>query len=210
MKKLFILSILLFCFICLDKSVNAATGHDAFTSITFNKKGKLLIDMTEEEIEVGYKHAGKKTFMGSRTHYFTLQEEANYIAEVIFAKSNRTSQPFTIDYTLQEKKYNEDSFKINGSIGGSIKGKVKSANVEGKAEAGVESESTDSLTRVEETKFKAVIQPNHRLVFHVTGDCIVTNGVSVNFIFWMKSTKGSFESITVTTRYYELLEEEIK
>jgi hypothetical protein len=210
MKKLIIVGFLLIIVVLCSDNVNAATGHDSFSDIMFYDSGKLLVDMTSKEIDKGYEMMKGRLFWGYKTHYFTLEEEASYIAEIIFAKSNRTKQPIKVEYTLQEKESTENSFKVTGSLSGNIEGKVKSATVKGSASAGVTNETKDSYSRFEETSFDVIVEPNHRLIFHVTGDCVVTNGVTKVYLFWMAVSKGSWESIEVSTRYYELLEEEIK
>jgi hypothetical protein len=209
MKKLLIAFI--FIFIALFQPVNlqARTGHDAFSKITFKEEGKLLVDMTSEEFEAGYKVMNRK-FWGWRHHYFNVFSEATYIGEVIFAKSNRTRQPLKIAYVLQEKDFTERSITVSGSISGKIDGKLKSGNIVGNISAEIGRKATDSYTRFEETKFDIVVEPNHRIIFHVTGDCEVTNGISKYYVFGIVFHKGSWEYIDVLTRYYEFLEEKIE
>jgi hypothetical protein len=210
MKKIFVFIVLLLLSGMLSMQISAAYGHDAFTGISLEDDGKLLTEMTSEEIEEGYKAMGKRKFLGWKHHYFLIEGKASYIGEVIFAKSNRTGQPIEVNYVLQEKKYNETSWKISGSISGKIEAKVKKANIGGSAEVEGEKKGLDSFTRFEETKFKVTVEPNHRIVFHVTGDCVITNGVSKQYIFGICFKKGSWEYLDVLTTYYELLETEIK
>ena len=69
---------------------------------------------------------------------------------------------------------------------------------------------TESFTRFEETKFKVLVEPNHRIVLQITGECTVTNGVSKHYIFGIVSKKGAWELVEVVTRYYELRTSEIE
>lgn len=211
MKKIFIiLTILLVLPLCTATEVNAASGHEGFSEIILKGDGKLLAEMTDEEIEGGYKVMGKRKFWGWRHHFFLIQAEANYVGAVIFAKANRTNQPVTINYVLQEKEYTENSWKITGSISGKIQGKIKVADGTGNVGGSGEKKDTESYTRFEETKFNVILEPNQRLVFHITGGCLVTNGVSKHFIFGITSRKGSWEYVEVLTRYHELLTTEIE
>ena len=192
------------------QEVNAASGHEGFSEIALIGDGKLLAEMTEEEIATGYQAMGKRKFWGWRHHYFLIQEEANYVGTVIFAKANRTKQPLAINYVLQEKEYSENSWKITGSISGKIQGKIKKADLSGSIGGSGEKKDTESYTRFEETKFTVIVEPNQRLVFRITGECLVTNGVSKHYILGITSKKGAWEYVKVVTRYHELLTTEIE
>lgn len=211
MKKIFIVFIVMYLTFCFSSiKAHAGTGHKGFSEITIKGEGKLLVDMTDDEINVGYRAMGKRKFWGWHHHYFLIQEEATYRGEIIFAKSNRTDQPVEINYLLQEKEYTENSWKVTGSISGKIQGKIKGADVSVNGGAEGEKKDTESYTRFEETKFKVLVEPNHRLIFQITGDCLVTSGVSKYYILGITSKKGAWEYVEVVTRYYELYTTEIK
>jgi hypothetical protein len=53
------------------------------------------------------------------------------------------------------------------------------------------------------------IPPYKKLTYRVTGECYVTSGVCQYYAVWIKIYRGQFEVIDVTTRYYELLEEDL-
>ncbi|MDD4000016.1 MAG: hypothetical protein PHX62_03885 [Bacilli bacterium] len=208
MKKILII----FCLVLIlpfSLPLKGASGHESFSAINLKGEGKLLAEMTEAEFNAGYEAMGKRKFWGWKHHYFLIREEAIYFGEVIFAKSNRTNQNIEVNYVLQEKEYDESSWKITGSISGKIKGKLKIGDLEGGAEFEGEKEEMGSYTRFEETKFKVTIEPNHRMVFQVTGECLVSNGVSKHYIFGITSKQGAWEYVDVLTSYYELYETEI-
>ncbi|NLD26246.1 MAG: hypothetical protein GX661_02675 [Acholeplasmataceae bacterium] len=209
MKKLLILFFfLLFAFLHPAK-LQARTGHDAFSRIDFKDEGKLLVDMTSEEIEDGYQ-VMKRKFWGWRHHYFNIFSEATYIGEVIFSKSNRTRQPLEIHYVLQEKDFTERSITVSGSISGKIDGKLQKGNLGGNVSAQASKKETDSYTRIEETEFDIIVEPNYRIIFHITGDCEITNGVSKYYVLGIVFNKGSWEYVNILTRYYEFLEEKLE
>ena len=182
MKKFLIIIILLSSFVVKLKQVNASTGHDLFSKIDFTSEGKLLVDYTSQEIDQGYDFLGKRKFWGWKHYFFQIKSEAIYIGEVIFAKSNRTEQDLEVSYLLQEKNFTERSISVNGSISGKIDGKLKGIGFGGNLSGSSGKKETESYTRFEETEFEIVIKPNHRIIFHVTGDCEVSNGVSKYYV----------------------------
>lgn len=208
MKKTFLLCMILLLSLFVP-SAQAATGHKGFSEIVLAEEGKLLAEITDAEIQAGYNALGRK-FFGWKHYFFTYWEDATYKGEVIFAKSNRTGQPIEINYVLQEKEYTENSWKVKGSISGKVQGKIKKIDFALNADAEGEKKDTESFTRFEETKFKILLEPNHRLVLQITGECTVTNGVSKHFLFGICSKKGVWEYVEVVTRYYELRTMEIE
>jgi hypothetical protein len=139
-----------------------------------------------------------------------IKTDVEYIGETIFAKSNRSSQDIKIDYNLEEKTYAERSIRTTGSLSGNFGAKISKIDAKLEAKAEHETKSTDAITRLEKTGFTIVVRPNHRLIFRVTGDALVTNGVSKFYIFGITFDKGCWEYIDCVTRYYELYEEEIQ
>lgn len=212
MKKIIIM---IFSFLMISSiSLNAysKTGHEMFNKIEFVEDGKLLIDMKNSEIEDGYKALGRGKFIGWKHHYFNINKEVKYLGEVIFAKSNRSREPMKIDYTLKETNSKQHSIKYGGSLSGSFESTIKKINGKAKVNADIKGEvgNINTNTRVEETSFSAVVMPNYRLVFQVTGEAEVTNGVSKNYFLGITLKKGTWELIDVKTKYYELYEEEIE
>jgi hypothetical protein len=209
MKKFLIFVFCFWIFSSIYLNAYSATGHDQFTSIEFVDDGKLLVNMTSKEIEFGYKTLGKRKFWGWKHHYFTIKKEAIYVGEIIFAKANRSKQTIDLNYTLKETTTNERSIKVGGSLSGKFAGKIDQIDASLNATVSSDYTDTDTNTRVEDTSFKATIKPNRRVVFRVTGEALVTNGVSKYYVCGITFNKGSWEYIDVVTKYYELIEEEI-
>lgn len=212
MKKVIII---VFCFLIISSislSAYSKTGHEMFSEIEFVEDGKLLINMTSSEINDAYNTLGRAKFIGWKHHYLNLNKEAKYVGEVIFAKSNRSREPMKIDYSLKETNSKQRSIKYGGSLSGSFESTIKKINGKAKVNAEVKGEvgNVNTNTRVEETSFSAVVMPNYRLVFRVSGEAVVTSGVSKNYFLGITLKKGSWECIDVITQYYELYEEEIK
>lgn len=186
-----------------------ATGHEGFTEISFVGEGKLLADMTSSELEKGYKEMGKRRFWGWKHFYFSIKEEATYIGEIVFAKTNRSREPLKINYNIKETEFQQRSTKYSSSLTSKFGGTIKKIDASLVADFKGEYGTTSSTTKLEETSFTVVVEPNYKLIFRVTGDALVTNGVSKYFAFGITFSKGSWEYIDVVTRYYELYEEEI-
>lgn len=209
MKKLFIICLLLVLVNTLSLKAYSATGHEMFTEIKFEEEGTLLVDMTSSQINLGYKDIGRAKFIGWKNHYFNVKEEATYVGEIIFAKSNRSREPMEIDYTLKDTEFKERSITIGGSLSGNFKKNIKGIDAQIGAKVDGNVKNVSSNQRVQETKFTATVMPNYRLIFRETGDALVTNGVSKYYFFGITMNKGEWEYIDIVTRYYELYEEEI-
>lgn len=209
MKRLFIICLLFLFFVPFYTKAYSKTGHEIFQEITFKDEGKLLVDMTTSEVEEGYKYLKGLKFIGWKHYYFNIKEEATYVGEVLFAKSNRSKDPIKIDYKYKDTNTNERSITYGGSLSGKFKKNIKGIDTEINAKIEGNVKKVTSNQTVEETSFTVTIHPNRRIVFRETGDCLVTNGVSKYYFLGITLNKGSWEYIDIVTRYYELYEEVI-
>ena len=105
------------------------------------------------------------------------------------------------------------TYTISGKISGQVKAsmKIKLVNLEGTQSGEISGSYTGSTenSKSEETKMTITIPPYKKLTYRVTGECYVTSGVCQYYAVWIKIYRGQFEVIDVTTRYYELLEEDL-
>ncbi|MDD2258770.1 MAG: hypothetical protein PHU02_00610 [Bacilli bacterium] len=209
MKKVFIL--LLFVFIVSGINVKGyeSTGHEGITDVTFYDGGNILSRMSRQELYSGSSAMGKNIFWGWKTHYFCIEDKASYIGEIVFSKSNKTSEPLPITYAVQESYSRSSSIKVSGGISASIKGMIKAATISGSVDSDIVTENKEEYSVTEKTNISFVIQPNCKITYRVTGDCYITNGLCNYYAFWIKMKKGNFELIEFETRYYELVEEEM-
>ena len=209
MKKIVLFALVLWIILGLDIYAYSPTGHDNITAIEFVEDGELLVDMTSSQIESGYKVLGRNRLFGWKYHFFNIKKETNYVGEIIFSRSNRTSEKLEIDYELKETNYSERSIKTTGSLSGQFEGNIKKIEAGLEAGGSVTADKKTAITRVEDTSFSFVVDPYHRMTFRVTGEALVTNGVSKLSVFGITFKKGTWEYIDIVTRYYELYEEEI-
>lgn len=209
MKKLFIVFLLIFMMLGFNAGAYTRTGHPDLTEIAFKEKGKLLVNMTNSELDKAYEAMGRRCFWGWKHYYMNIYSEADYVGKVIFAKINRTSDPIKIDYGLKETDYIERSIKTVGSISGTFAAKIKLIDSKLQSEYRREATQKSATTKVEDSSFSVVIKPYSRLVYRITGEALVTNGVSKYYVLGVRTKKGSWEYVDIITTYYELYEEDL-
>ena len=62
----------------------------------------MIKDIDQDTIDAGYKKVDKRRFWGWNVHYFYINKEAEFVGEMVFARSNRTSVNMDFEYTLKE------------------------------------------------------------------------------------------------------------
>lgn len=208
---LLIIFIIIFFLMCgLKTSAYVKTGHDEFTEINFlDKNDKLLINRSSSEIEEAYKAISKGKIFGWTTNYFNINSKANYIGDILFSRSNRTSNTFTINYKVEEENFSNKSIRINGSVAA----KIAFGNSKSKVDASISPtisgyyDKTNGYSKEETTDFKLNILPNTKVTLRVSGEAYVTSAVSKYYFLGICLRKGEWERIDVETMYYELVEE---
>jgi len=209
MKKALMVIIVILLSFGINVKAYTKTGHPDISEIVFKNKGKLLINMTSSELKDGYSALSRR-FWGWRHYYMNVYSEADYIGDVIFARINRTAEPIEFDYSLKETNYIERSIKTVGSISGSFSGKIKMIDAKIQGDFRREVTKKETRTTIEDTSFSVVLKPNTRLVYQISGEALVTNGVSKYYIFGITMKKGGWEYIDIITVYYELFEETLQ
>jgi len=207
MKKILVIIMMGFLISSINANAYTRTGHPDIMEIVFKDKGKLLIDMTSSDLKTAYDAIKKRSFWGWKHYYMNIYSEAIYVGEVIFAKVNRTKDPIKMDYNLKETNYIERSVKTVGSIAGSFSGKIKKIDYKLQGDYRIEVTNKETATIVEDSSFSVIIKPNTRLEYRITGEALITNGVSKYYVLGIMMKKGSWEYIDIVTTYYEIYEE---
>ena len=210
---LVILLIALFFMFPIKAMAYVKTGHDDFMEITFvNKKDKLLINRSISEIEEGYKKISDKKIFGWKTYYFNVNSEATYIGDILLSRSNRTSNPFVINYKVEESTFKDKSYRINGSVSAKITFGGSKSKIEGSISPtfGGYYENRNTHNKEETTEFKLNIMPHTKITLRISGDAYVTSGVSKYYFLGLCLRKGEWERVHVETMYYELVEESVE
>lgn len=217
MKKVIKKILIVLCFIamiCVNYSFSlkayTKTGHDDFLEIRKGKYVSLLNEIDDEIIEKLYK-ATKWKFFGWETKNIYVSEPIEYDGKIVFARTNKSSEPLTIAYSLREVMITTTSVKVTGSVSTKITGKLKKVNLDGTISGDLERESQNTIQsqRDEKTEFKITINPNKKVTIITTGTGYLTSGVSKHYLFGFTSKKGSWERIDVETTYFELREEDV-
>lgn len=209
MKKLLGLVLILLASSGLHLNAYTKTGYSQFKEIEFVEDGELIINMSSSRLEDNYKKLGKRKLWGWKIHYMNLLEDANFIGEEIFSRSNRTSKPYDFDYQLKEVEYAERTYGASGSITAKTKGKISKFDLNLDTVIKGEIGSKNSVTKTEETKIKVQVMPNTKLTLRTAGDAKVSNGVSCYYVLGIIYKKGAWETIDIETIYYELIEENL-
>ena len=126
---------------------------------------------------------------------------------VIFAKANRTNQPVTINYVLQEKNILKTVGRLR-SISGKIQGKSKLL-------------TEPVMLEVSEKRRYGVIYAFEKLSlmsssnlisvwFFILPESVLLPTVSASILSLESPREGSWEYVEVLTRYHELLTTEIE
>jgi len=213
MKKYIIVSLLV-CLYVLISEINvlpAKTGHAEISEVTFIDSGKLLIDMTDKEINDAYKKVSLRKMFGWSLFSMNLNRQVIYIGETIFSRSNLTTEDISIKYTVTETNYSERSVTVSNSISTKFKGKLKKAlDMEVNASFDIKTTTKNTNQLVEKTDFEYNIKRNRMVTLRIVGRAYVSNGVSKDHVFWITSSKGTWEYIDIVSRTYELIEVSIK
>lgn len=213
--KIYIMLIMLFAFgIIKDAKLDpySKTGHDQFLEIKFVEDGDqeeiLLINMTKKSIDNNLKRI-KSKFMGTNTIYKYKYKDVEFVSSVVFSRSNKTSETFVFDYSLQTVYYKESSFNVKGSL--NYKNVTKKKEVENQftANVAVEYETTESTKKTETAQMKVTVHPNKKITLRVAGDGKISMGYSKTFVFWICFKKGAWETVDVVTTYFELVQEDV-
>jgi len=207
MKKITILVLLFSIFIGVHVKGYSTTGHQNFVQIDFINQGKLLINFTKEELDFGYLKVSKPKFWGWSTYYFNYNSDANYIGEILFSKSNKTSTSYYVDYVIETSDVVKNSTTVSGSISAKIAGAIKKVSGTLTGEIEGEKHKENKISKTETTKVKIEIPPYSRVALKVTGEAKVTNAISKYYVLGMTFKKGTWETIETITEYYELYEE---
>jgi len=203
-----VLFLLIFCFVKVAKvDEYSATGHEQFSELRFFHEGNFLLHELPQDFIDSRLSGLKKIFWGTSTEYLYKYEDATYVGDVVFSRSNKTREPFVFDYSLQTVEFNARSISVEGSI--SLKGTIKTKKVEGNGTVEVEGKySTESsFQETEKSGMKVTVYPGKKLTLRVAGEAKITSGFSKYYVFWICTKKGAWEVVDVVTSYFELVEE---
>lgn len=184
------------------------TGHDQFEEIEFvGRDDRLLINYSDNEIKKKYKELRRKAF-GTDETYFTKYAKAKYKSNVIFSRSNKTSESYIFSYDLETVKYKNVSVAVKGSLSAKKVFKAKAGDFTQEGDISMSYQTDNYIKTTESGKMNVVIYPDKKLTLRIIGDARVSNGVSKYYFFGICFQKGEFEIVEVQSTIYELREED--
>ncbi len=188
--------------------VYSKTGHSQFSELILENEDAYIINsLSDNEIKKELKTV-KAKFMGKADKTLNYEEKAKYVSNVLFSRSNKTREEYSFTYDTSTIKYDYVSVSVKGNL--DVKGVFKMKSRELTISTGLTgTKETQNYTKTSESgKLTVVIYPNKKLTLRIVGDCVITNGVQKNCAMWIVLKKGAWETITVTSTCYELVEED--
>lgn len=208
MKKLFILSILLFL---VTSSNTVLADYRTYQEITVKNQGMVMLEKySQADYKKYYGNLGKKKFWGWRTFTAFSDEEVYFVRDTLYVIVNEGTSPIIQKITFSRDSVVTKQYGVSGSIGvkGSGSAKKFKLGLEGQIEG--DYSVTEKTTLEEQYQLQIEVDPMTKLTIQILGEGKVTNGVAKYYRFWTESKKGGFEIFIVTTEYYSLVKEMIE
>lgn len=187
-----------------------ADDYGSYQEITFDDtRNKLLKGYSQEDYKEYYDLIPKRYFMGWKLLIVTKNQPVDFISETKLKIFNTGYSTIKHDITLKTDEKTKLQISASGSISVSVKGDIKKfkGGLDGDIKAAVDYEKTE--TSSEEYVFKITVDPGTYVTIVTRGEGLVSNGVAKNYLFWIMTKKGGWETFTVTTEYYEIIKEKI-
>lgn len=190
-------------------NVNAAytqNGHDDIEWVDFyDSRGFLLCDVKLADLKKARSYCNKSKFFGWKTYYYNVNKLAKYDGEVLFSRSNQTSNDVKFTFSIKETTTDKRSVSVSNTIVAKGSGGKKiTASLQEELEVEISTEHTYSV--VESLDYAIIVPKGKKVVMKTYGECMVSNGMSAYFAFWIKTKSGSWEIIDIKTIYYKLEE----
>ena len=166
-----------------NSKVYSSTGHSQFSELVMVDEDAYIIkDVSDEFIDNELKDLKWKLF-GTREKVLNDEEDATFVSNTIFSRSNKTREAYTFTYDTSKIVYTALSVTTKGSINTKGVFKMKSKEITVVGDFGGEKKQEDSTKDVENGKLSVVIYPNKMITLRIVGKAKVTNGVMKEFIF---------------------------
>lgn len=179
----------------------AAEEYTTYSEIIMSE-GKLMMNFTDEEMEEMLKNIEGSIFAGVKVYQENTNVKATYISNTLYSVENKGDTDVVYDIDVEVETNNKVSFSASGSLSGSLsKGKTGGVKGEIGAKCSVDYSNVTSTSRKETQHMKLVVEGNSRAIVYLTGDLLITNGVAVRYLFWIKSSEGGFEFVTIQNQY---------
>lgn len=207
MKKIFILSLLLFV---VSFTKVQAGDYVTYQEFTFKHAGaKQLNQYSTDDYEDYYSRLGKRRFWGWNTFTVFKNEPVYYVRDTLYVIINEGVTPIKEEITFTRESITTKQYDVSGSIaldGSGKKGKL-SLGLETKID--FSQSVTEKVTVDEKYEIEIEVDPGTKLEIKIVGEGKLTNGVAKYYRFWVQAKKGGFEVFIVTTEYYSIVKEPV-
>lgn len=203
MKKWFLFLMLVLTFTIKESVVKADADYKSYEEITIYG-GKFLSDFTDSELKKEYKKVDKRKFWGWRINEVNKDCKVVYKTETLFSYLNDGYSPINYEYSTKSKRTKSVSLSSTGTISIDLSGTVEKFKGGLSTSLKIVETEKEDFENIEETKLKTSVDPGTMLNLFIMGEGKITNGVAVNYRFWLKRYRGGFEVFTVTTQNFRL------
>ena len=211
MEKLLSLFFLIgFIFMSVNLKASITTGHQNINKIIFEGDGKILNEITDEQVNETKEYLGKKLF-GWKTAYFNYKRKVYYEGDPVFSKVNHSSVPIYFEYQMTNEEVLKTSVVKEGSVSTKITGTIEKikTTITGVIEGSIKSDNTTTDTVSEKTYFEINIMPGKKVSMVAKGEAYITTGYSNYTFFGIILRSGTWERLEIDTVYYEIIEEDV-
>ena len=184
------------------------TGHDQFNELSYNNSEYFILkDYSDAMKDKCYSKIARGSF-GWKAYVEHEYEDGTYVGTIVFSRSNKTLAPLTFTYSLTEVFYEEQSYSITGAISFKQTAKLKKVELAGAESFEVKVSGESSIKTTESNTMTLTVNPNKKMTLRVRGECKISLCFAKYYFLWMCTKKGAFESVDITTSYFELYEED--
>ena len=208
MKKKIVIFLIVLGFIFFKSSLKIYASDEASDYLTYQEiimsSGKLIKNFTEKEKEEILSRSTGPIFWGVIIIQENQSVKASYIASVKECMENMGSTPITINVDYNVETNSKVSFSSSGSIGGSIGGNLSKVKAEASMKANVEYSDTTTKSVKEKKSLSITVEPHSQYMVVVKGNLSISNGMAETYCFWIRTSYGCYELVTLESQYAAL------
>ncbi len=200
-KKLWIIVLVLFCYLCLTKTEQVnASNYNGFSEVML-EEGKLLKNFTKDDYEQNYKSVSNRKFWGWNINIINKNVKANYIRSTAFEATNDGKDPHVYEVNVTTEQKIKTVLSASGEIKFDVKGKVKDFANNLSQKIGYEAKVESLIDTKKTEKLSIKVEENTKLLVTVVGSGFITNGVGAYYSLWLRQMRGGFEYFTIIQEF---------
>jgi hypothetical protein len=205
MKKLFLISLVLFLVIALSKQeIYGLSEYEGFQDLSLTT-GKLLSKFSEGELKEYYKKVTKTKFSGWNTYTINDSITVNYIKSTLFEIYNDGTSVIHYEKDISYESTNKFVISVVGQIGIKTgkKAKIETTEFKDDLDASLKLDVSYAYQnkKSETEKMKFDVNPGTKYLIAIVGSGKITNGVAAKYFFWIRTKLGGYEIFQVSSEY---------